>query len=225
MEMGVDIGSVSAVMMTNVPPALANYRQRVGRAGRRGQGFAASLTYTRDTPLDRETFRDPQTYLQRLIRAPRVKLDSRRIVQRHVNALLLARWFAGEGGEAMKTEAGMFFGAPDEVGAEPIAASPAATCLAWLDAPSTITAMAGEIAALTAGTVLAGDRTVHAEAAAALAQAQAAFLREWQALQDQATQVDKAAAAGIQYQLRRLTKENLLKELAVRAVLPPRFSH
>lgn len=220
MEMGVDIGSVSAVMMTNVPPALANYRQRVGRAGRRGQGFAASLTYTRDTPLDRETFRDPQTYLQRLIRAPRVKLDSRRIVQRHVNALLLARWFAGEGGEAMKTEAGLFFGAPDEVGAEPIAASPAATCLAWLDAPSTITAMAGEIAALTAGTVLAGDRTVHAEAAAALAQAQAAFLREWQALQDQATQVDKAAAAGIQYQLRRLTKENLLKELAVRAVLP-----
>ena len=32
MEMGVDIGSVSAVMMTNVPPSLASYRQRVGRA-------------------------------------------------------------------------------------------------------------------------------------------------------------------------------------------------
>jgi DEAD/DEAH box helicase domain-containing protein len=29
MEMGVDIGSVSSVMMTNVPPSIANYRQRV----------------------------------------------------------------------------------------------------------------------------------------------------------------------------------------------------
>jgi hypothetical protein len=32
MEMGVDIGSVSSVMMTNLPPSIANYRQRVGRA-------------------------------------------------------------------------------------------------------------------------------------------------------------------------------------------------
>src|SRR5271156_1970565 len=37
MEMGVDIGSVSHVMMTNLPPSIANYRQRIGRAGRRGQ--------------------------------------------------------------------------------------------------------------------------------------------------------------------------------------------
>src|SRR3954447_26388542 len=36
MEMGVDIGSVSSVMMTNVPPSIANYRQRVGRAGGSG---------------------------------------------------------------------------------------------------------------------------------------------------------------------------------------------
>ena len=32
MEMGVDIGSVEAVLNTNVPPSIANYRQRVGRA-------------------------------------------------------------------------------------------------------------------------------------------------------------------------------------------------
>ena len=53
MEMGVDIGSIEAVLNTNVPPSIANYRQRVGRAGRRGQGFASSLTFARDTPLDR----------------------------------------------------------------------------------------------------------------------------------------------------------------------------
>src|SRR3954447_2715150 len=71
MEMGVDIGSVSSVMMTNVPPSIANYRQRVGRAGGRGQGLSPSLTSARDTPLDRETFREPAAYLARRIEAPK----------------------------------------------------------------------------------------------------------------------------------------------------------
>jgi hypothetical protein len=34
-QMGVDIGSVEAVLMTNVPPSIANYDQRAGRTGRR----------------------------------------------------------------------------------------------------------------------------------------------------------------------------------------------
>src|SRR3546814_7812420 len=37
MEMGVDIGTVEAVLNTNVPPEIANYRQRIGRAGRSGR--------------------------------------------------------------------------------------------------------------------------------------------------------------------------------------------
>lgn len=220
MEMGVDIGSVATVMMTNVPPALPNYRQRVGRAGRRGQGYAMSLTYTRDTPLDREAFRDPVRYLLRPILAPRVKLDSRRIVQRHVNALLLARWFAGLGGEAMKTEAGTFFGCPPLAGAPPVEDAAVHQCLRWLTAPSTIAEMRRPVAQLTAGTALAGDTGTHEEARAALTAAFDAFHAEWRALQQQRADADKAAASGIDYQLKRLTGENLLKELAVRAVLP-----
>jgi ATP-dependent helicase YprA (DUF1998 family) len=220
MEMGVDIGSVSAVMMTNVPPALANYRQRVGRAGRRRQGFASSLTYTRDTPLDREAFRDPQAYLARETRAPRVKLDSRRIVQRHVNALLLARWFADAGGEAMKTRVGDFFGLPAEIGLVRQEDAPVATCLAWLRAPSTQDAMRGDVAALVRGTVLAGDQTVFSTGATALERARNAVSAEWDAIQQQAAGAPKEGKDSLGFQLKRLVGDNLLRELGYRGFLP-----
>ncbi|MFC3174998.1 DEAD/DEAH box helicase [Novosphingobium bradum] len=220
MEMGVDIGSVSAVMMTNVPPSLANYRQRVGRAGRRRQGFASSLTYTRDVPLDRETFADPAGYLARQTRAPRVRLDSRRIVQRHVNALLLARWFAMAGGEALKSTAGGFFGCGEGVGAARPTPVPAEACLAWLAAPSTETDLGGEVARLVAGTVLAGDRRLFDEARNALDEAGRALVNEWEAMQAQAAGASPEGRKSIEYQLQRMVRENLLKELAVRGVLP-----
>ena len=35
-ELAGDVGSVQAVLNTNVPPSVANYRKRVGRAGWRG---------------------------------------------------------------------------------------------------------------------------------------------------------------------------------------------
>ncbi len=44
MEMGVDIGGMSLVAMNNVPPAPANYLQRAGRAGRRGESASAAIT-------------------------------------------------------------------------------------------------------------------------------------------------------------------------------------
>ncbi len=47
MEMGVDIGGMSLVAMNNVPPAPANYLQRAGRAGRRGETASAAITLGR----------------------------------------------------------------------------------------------------------------------------------------------------------------------------------
>ena len=43
MEMGVDIGGISEVIMNNVPPKSANYLQRAGRAGRRNETKAIRI--------------------------------------------------------------------------------------------------------------------------------------------------------------------------------------
>lgn len=220
MEMGVDIGSVESVLNTNVPPSIANYRQRVGRAGRRGQSFATSLTFARDTPLDREAFRDPVRYLGRSLRAPRVTLESKRIVQRHVNALLLARWFREAKGELARVKAGAFYGYPLSLAETTQTDPPVARLIAWLRNPSTAAAVAPALGALTRGTALAADGGVVSTAALAFEKASKAFGSQWQALRDQADFVTIDARAGIERQLRRMGKESLLSELANRSVLP-----
>jgi len=93
LELGIDIGGLNAVLMSNVPPGKANYLQRAGRAGRRADGSSVVITYARPRPFDREVFTRFGDYLDRAYRRPRIFLDRPRVVRRHAHAFLLGEFF------------------------------------------------------------------------------------------------------------------------------------
>ncbi|MBO9198227.1 DEAD/DEAH box helicase [Rhizobium sp. 16-449-1b] len=223
MEMGVDIGSVNGVLMANVPPSIANYKQRVGRAGRRGQPLSLAFTFAKDRPLDREAFRNPISFLNRSIAAPRVALDSRPIVQRHVNAFLFGRFLNLNSGNPMNMEAGDFFGfSPAPKSARSTAeARPVELMLRWLAKATTAEEHKRALQRLVRGSVLAGRSDLLELCAEALKAAETEFEAEWSGLQSQLQGAEViGASAAIEAHLKRLCKEFLLSDLADRGFLP-----
>lgn len=91
MEMGVDIGKIQLVLMTNVPPTSANYMQRAGRAGRRGQSEAAAFSICPNTSIGRNAFNTPMTNIVSVNPAIR-PVESEIIVQRHANSFFVRRF-------------------------------------------------------------------------------------------------------------------------------------
>lgn len=82
MEAGVDIGSLSAVMMGNVPPQRFNYQQRVGRAGRRGNSLAVALTIAKGGSHDQTHYQEPERMVSSSPKDPYLEVRIKEIAER-----------------------------------------------------------------------------------------------------------------------------------------------
>lgn len=93
LEMGIDIGDLSSLILCSVPPAQANYLQRIGRAGRR-DGNALNLTVANARPHDLFFYAQPEEMLAGKIDAPGIFLDASAVLERQFTAFCFDKWIA-----------------------------------------------------------------------------------------------------------------------------------
>jgi len=223
MEMGVDIGSLSMVAMNNVPPGPANYLQRAGRAGRRKEATSMALTFCKATPHGERVFDNPKWPFETPINVPKVSLDSFSIVQRHINAFLLANYLKnisklGDKG-VLKMQAAAFFKLEPEH-------SRADKFIQWCktEAESISSIVLGINSLKYKSAYSEYSNTILIEnSVEAMAFSAKHWLDEYDALIQQldVTNNDNdGAKSKLQKQLQRLEKNYLLSELAATAYLP-----
>ena len=105
LEVGVDIGSLQAVMLADMPPQRFNYQQRVGRAGRRGQPFSFVLTFCKGQSHDEFYYHHPMKITGDPAPTPFLSMGNgnEEIAKRMINKAILVKAFDDFRDENMDT--------------------------------------------------------------------------------------------------------------------------
>ena len=91
LEMGINIGNLSSVILCSVPPSQANYVQRIGRAGRR-DGNAFNFVVAIGRPHDLHFFSEPMEMISGDVIPPGVFLNAPAVLERQLTAFCFDRW-------------------------------------------------------------------------------------------------------------------------------------
>lgn len=222
MEMGVDIGGVTGVVMNNVPPHSANYLQRTGRAGRRGESQSIAYTLCKQDAHNQHAFANPLWPFTTAIPAPIITLSSKTIVQRHVNSFMLSNFLLTVGGLEKQNHTlrvGWFFGGSPSV------------CDDFINWTQELdTELERGVASLTRGTVLSsvGTHTITSKTQDQIQGIQRRWLDERERINSKYKNLSESSdisaddphLRAIELEISHHESEYLLKELAEKAFLP-----
>jgi DEAD/DEAH box helicase domain-containing protein len=84
LELGIDVGTLDAVISVGFPGTVASLRQQWGRAGRRGHGLAVMVAS--EDALDQYFMREPETLLSRRVEAAILDHENPRVLDGHIAA-------------------------------------------------------------------------------------------------------------------------------------------
>lgn len=91
LEMGIDIGDLSTVVLCSMPPAQAQFLQRTGRAGRK-DGNALTLVVASARPHDLYFYVDPLDMLEGNVAPPKIFLKASAVLERQFVAYCMDSW-------------------------------------------------------------------------------------------------------------------------------------